>query len=312
MSSLLSPLTEPGGALALGLRGIRLRLGGGSNGDDVERFRRLYGSLLRDVAPPPPGGDGEVQGYGGGPDVPPNGPMDDMHRPQERGGEPSRQRRGPLPSGDETASAPAAAAAASTPSMLPLRQREERGRTVQSDSKEKARAAAAARQSARYMWSLTEASAWRILSATPSPDKEGNSADTALAVRDEGAVATMAAVRAAEDRAVTAIEDLGEAIAGTGTGEGEVWDYFCDKNILATPASGIRRNKRSSGKRISSSIEGWSGHPGSRRRCSERCPCSYQASRMKRRYTFSSPTTMSTISPDPSFPWGNGPAAPWR
>lgn len=236
MSSLLSPLTEPGGALALGLRGIRLRLGGGSNGDDVERFRRLYGSLLRDVAPPPPGGDGEVQGYGGGPDVPPNGPMDDMHRPQERGGgEPSRQRRGPLPSGDETASAPAAAAAASTPSMLPLRQREERGRTVQSDSKEKARAAAAARQSARYMWSLTEASAWRILSATPSPDKEGNSADTALAVRDEGAVATMAAVRAAEDRAVTAIEDLGEAIAGTGTGtgEGEVWDYFCDKNILA-------------------------------------------------------------------------------
>ena len=82
MSSLLSPLTEPGGALALGLRGIRLRLGGGSNGDDVERFRRLYGSLLRDVAPPPPGGDGEVQGYGGGPDVPPNGPMDDMHRPQ--------------------------------------------------------------------------------------------------------------------------------------------------------------------------------------------------------------------------------------
>jgi len=95
------------------------------------------------------------------------------------------------------------------------------------------------------------AAAWRVLSATPSPDKEGDWSGTAVAVRDDDAVAALAVARSIEARVVDSIRKMGEMVIAARknsepsslrsvhgaayddhSGSDDVWDYFCDRDIV--------------------------------------------------------------------------------
>lgn len=88
------------------------------------------------------------------------------------------------------------------------------------------------------------ATAFRILAATKSPDKEGENYG-AVAIRDESSVCGIQRARALENRVIELINQIGKIVANTGgdgrKGEDEqlsvrtdpVFEYFCEKCIIS-------------------------------------------------------------------------------
>ena len=183
---------------------------------DVEHFRSLYATLLELIAPPPP--------------LPP--PSLSLQRPNaaDAGVENDEEREHQQQPPAEGSSQEAAGPTEPNPDL-------DSDDPCRYSSDGKARLRIRRRQPAfpspsKKPYSLTEQSAWRVLAATPNPFKEGNCADTALAVRDNESVAVLAAARAKERKVVDTILQIGETITNA-SDEEEVWAYFCDKNILS-------------------------------------------------------------------------------
>lgn len=197
---------------------------------DVEQFRFLYATLLEQIEPPPPP-----------PPLPPSSPPqspslrpvaapvdDDADDDEAREQRPQQQQPPEEGSSQEAAvlidnndggrDDPSRYTNDGNFRRLRVRRRPTTKASFPSPSRAKP-------------YSLTEESAWRVLAATPNPWKEGNCADTALAVRDDESVAVLAGARAKESKVVDIIYQIGETI--TQACDDEVWAYFCDKNILS-------------------------------------------------------------------------------
>ena len=192
---------------------------------DVEQFRFLYATLLELIEPPPP------------PSSPPHSPslrpvaspaVDDNVKDDEAR-EQQQQQQAPAEGSSQEAAVlidnndvggddPCRYTSDGKLRRLRVRRRPTTKSSFPSPAKAKP-------------YTLTEESAWRVLAATPNPSKEGNCADTALAVRDDESVAVLAAARAKESKVVDIICQIGETI--THACDDEVWAYFCDKNILS-------------------------------------------------------------------------------
>lgn len=79
--------------------------------------------------------------------------------------------------------------------------------------------------------------AFRMLSATKSPDKEGDHLGGA-ATRDDYIVAAMSSAKKVENRVVDIIKEIGEIVVHAGRTMSDmkgdsVFEYFCEKNLLS-------------------------------------------------------------------------------
>ena len=121
------------------------------------------------------------------------------------------------------------------------------------------------------------ATAFRILAATKSPDKEGENYG-AIAIRDESSVCGIQRAKALENRVVELIRKIGEIVVKAGrddASDGEdhlsvrtdpVFEYFCEKCILSLfveIAKEVRQGRGESSRKLptSLSVRGvvWSG-----------------------------------------------------
>ena len=191
---------------------------------DVEQFRFLYSTLLDLIEPPPPPPSPQSPSL-----RPVASPVDDIVEDDEAR-EQQQQQQAPAEGSSQEAAVlvdnndgggddPCRYTSDGKLRRLRVRRRPT---TTKSSFPSPAKA---------KPYTLTEESAWRVLAATPNPLKEGNCADTALAVRDDDSVAVLAAARAKESKVVDIICQMGETI--THACDDEVWAYFCDKNILS-------------------------------------------------------------------------------
>ena len=178
---------------------------------DVEHFRSLYATLLELIAPPPPLPPPSLSLQ---PDVENDEEREHQQQPPAEGS--SQEAAGPTELHPDLDSDDPCRYSSDGKARLRIRRRQQLP-AFSSPSKKP--------------YSLTEQSAWRVLAATPNPFKEGNCADTALAVRDNESVAVLAAARAKERKVVDTNFQIGETI--TNASDDEVWAYFCDKNILS-------------------------------------------------------------------------------
>ena len=80
------------------------------------------------------------------------------------------------------------------------------------------------------------AAAWRILSVTRSPEKEGKGSTSALANRDDLSVQAIAFAKRTEAKVVEMIRSIGEVVVfgeqNPHPSSSHIFEYFCDKNIL--------------------------------------------------------------------------------
>jgi hypothetical protein len=107
--------------------------------------------------------------------------------------------------------------------------------------------------------------AFRMLAATKSPDKEGDSLGE-VASRDDYIVAAMSSAKKIESRVVETIKDIGEVVVNTertttaDVRGDSVFEYFCEKSILSLLVEITKETKRSDCKLTDSSCHGvvWS------------------------------------------------------
>jgi hypothetical protein len=106
--------------------------------------------------------------------------------------------------------------------------------------------------------------AFRMLAATRSPDKEGDSLG-AVASRDDYIVAALSSAKKIESRVVETIKEIGEVVVNsertTSDIRGDsVFEYFCEKSILSLLVEITKETKQSDCKLTDSSCHGvvWS------------------------------------------------------